>query len=293
MPIGNSPWRGPPVPIGTPMDEREDTPLRGPGETSCRPTSSPTSHRRTIRTRDTPSRRVWCRPGCSPARARRRINRGRISRLRTTMARRPRTRRGYRRRRIRTRGHRPRSDRRALRIAAAVSRGPTTSGPARGPAAPAPPPPAPAAPPPSVVNPPQASGAAYGTYDQNTGVFVDPAGGTGVYAPGAANTAPAGELGRSHALSEADLMTSTHDSFGAGRAPPRIPGRRTGQRQGRRGHRVRVDDTGFGRGTDADCSQVRQGWRHRHAGRRTGGWSRSSRWCSRSSRRVCSALRWR
>jgi phospholipid/cholesterol/gamma-HCH transport system substrate-binding protein len=40
------------------------------------------------------------------------------------------------------------------------------------------------------VNPPQASGPAYGTYDQHTGVFVDPAGGTGVYASGAANMRP-------------------------------------------------------------------------------------------------------
>ena len=31
---------------------------------------------------------------------------------------------------------------------------------------------------------------AYGTYDQNTGVFVDPAGGTGVYAPGVADMRP-------------------------------------------------------------------------------------------------------
>jgi phospholipid/cholesterol/gamma-HCH transport system substrate-binding protein len=59
-------------------------------------------------------------------------------------------------------------------------------GPAPAPA----PPPAPAELPPSVVNPPQASGAAYGTYDQHTGVFVDPAGGTGVFAPGAADMRP-------------------------------------------------------------------------------------------------------
>jgi phospholipid/cholesterol/gamma-HCH transport system substrate-binding protein len=44
--------------------------------------------------------------------------------------------------------------------------------------------------PPPAVTPPQASGAAYGTYDQHTGVFVDPAGGTGVFAPGAANMWP-------------------------------------------------------------------------------------------------------
>jgi phospholipid/cholesterol/gamma-HCH transport system substrate-binding protein len=54
--------------------------------------------------------------------------------------------------------------------------------------APAPPPPVvPPELPPAAVSPPLASGAAYGMYDQNTGVFVDPAGGTGVFAPGAAN----------------------------------------------------------------------------------------------------------
>jgi phospholipid/cholesterol/gamma-HCH transport system substrate-binding protein len=36
----------------------------------------------------------------------------------------------------------------------------------------------------------QASGTAYGSYDQHTGVFVNPAGGTGVYAPAAANMRP-------------------------------------------------------------------------------------------------------
>jgi phospholipid/cholesterol/gamma-HCH transport system substrate-binding protein len=57
--------------------------------------------------------------------------------------------------------------------------------------APAPPPPVvPAELPPAAVTPPQASGAAYGMYDQNTGVFVDPAGGTGVYAPGSTDMKP-------------------------------------------------------------------------------------------------------
>jgi phospholipid/cholesterol/gamma-HCH transport system substrate-binding protein len=57
--------------------------------------------------------------------------------------------------------------------------------------APAPPPPVvPAELPPAAVTPPQASGAAYGMYDQNTGVFVDPAGGTGVYGPGATDMKP-------------------------------------------------------------------------------------------------------
>jgi phospholipid/cholesterol/gamma-HCH transport system substrate-binding protein len=62
--------------------------------------------------------------------------------------------------------------------------------PPPGPAPAPPPPPVPAELPPAAVTPPQASGAAYGMYDQNTGVFVDPAGGTGVYAPGAANMRP-------------------------------------------------------------------------------------------------------
>jgi phospholipid/cholesterol/gamma-HCH transport system substrate-binding protein len=62
--------------------------------------------------------------------------------------------------------------------------------PPPGPAPAPPPPPEPAALPPAAVSPPQAGGAAYGTYDQHTGVFVDPAGGTGVYAPAAANMRP-------------------------------------------------------------------------------------------------------
>ncbi len=62
--------------------------------------------------------------------------------------------------------------------------------PPPGPAPAPPPPPVPAELPPAAVSPPLASGAAYGMYDQNTGVFVDPAGGTGVFAPGAANMRP-------------------------------------------------------------------------------------------------------
>ncbi|HZA08761.1 MCE family protein [Mycobacterium sp.] len=59
-------------------------------------------------------------------------------------------------------------------------------GPAPAPA----PPPNPADLPPADVGPPQAGGVSYGTYDQHTGVFVDPKGGTGVYAPAAANMRP-------------------------------------------------------------------------------------------------------
>jgi phospholipid/cholesterol/gamma-HCH transport system substrate-binding protein len=55
------------------------------------------------------------------------------------------------------------------------------------PAPPAPPAPdpLPAETPPADAPPPQASGPATATYDSRTGVFVDPAGGTGVYADGA------------------------------------------------------------------------------------------------------------
>ncbi len=60
---------------------------------------------------------------------------------------------------------------------------------------PAPPPPVggpPPPPPPPLGAPlPQASGPAYATYDDNTGAFVDPDGGVGVYAPGAADLRPA------------------------------------------------------------------------------------------------------
>ncbi|OBF41073.1 mammalian cell entry protein [Mycobacterium sp. ACS1612] len=69
-------------------------------------------------------------------------------------------------------------------------------GPAPAPA----PPPAPADLPPSAVSPPlawghlppggQGDGTAYGTYDQHTGVFVDPAGGTGVFAAGDSDMRP-------------------------------------------------------------------------------------------------------
>jgi phospholipid/cholesterol/gamma-HCH transport system substrate-binding protein len=49
---------------------------------------------------------------------------------------------------------------------------------------PAPPPPEGTGPAPAPAPQPQASGPAYATYDQRTGAFVDPAGGTGIFAPG-------------------------------------------------------------------------------------------------------------
>jgi phospholipid/cholesterol/gamma-HCH transport system substrate-binding protein len=61
----------------------------------------------------------------------------------------------------------------------------------RPPPGPAPPAPAEAPPPLPAEAPPMASGPAMTTYDEKTGVFVDPTGGTGVYAPGIAKRAPA------------------------------------------------------------------------------------------------------
>jgi phospholipid/cholesterol/gamma-HCH transport system substrate-binding protein len=55
------------------------------------------------------------------------------------------------------------------------------------PPAPYPPPEKPWGPPPGPA--PQADGAAYTTYDQSTGVFQDPAGGTGIFAPGRVSSA--------------------------------------------------------------------------------------------------------
>jgi phospholipid/cholesterol/gamma-HCH transport system substrate-binding protein len=52
-----------------------------------------------------------------------------------------------------------------------------------------PPPEKPWGPPPGPVPAPQANGAAYTTYDQSTGVFQDPAGGTGIFATGNTSSA--------------------------------------------------------------------------------------------------------
>jgi phospholipid/cholesterol/gamma-HCH transport system substrate-binding protein len=179
VPIGNSPWRGPPVPIGTPMDVMEDdTPEDGrnilppnkfpyippendpdpgypvaPGlvPPGVQPGPGPAPHQ------------PW--PGIPPP------NAGPPPPPYTAWI--------------------PPAPYPDAWPPPAVPPGWATNPPVfAGPygAAPPPAPPPPPALPPS--NPPQASGAAYGTYDQNSGVFVDPAGGTGVYAPGVADLRP-------------------------------------------------------------------------------------------------------
>jgi len=63
---------------------------------------------------------------------------------------------------------------------------PEGTGPAPEPA------PAPAPAPEAAPGPqPQASGPSYTTYDQRTGAFADPAGGTGIFAPGASGASSA------------------------------------------------------------------------------------------------------
>ena len=41
VPIGNNPWRGPPIPVGTPMDQREDNHYEPPGRNILPPNKFP------------------------------------------------------------------------------------------------------------------------------------------------------------------------------------------------------------------------------------------------------------
>ena len=134
---------------------------------------------------------------------------------------------GRRRRRGRTTRRRIRSCRRTAgprRSARSARPGPL---PAEAPAPDAPAPDAP--PPPADGAPPQASGAATTTYDSRTGVFVDPAGGTGVFAGGTDKLAPAENVGRSDDGSTAGVMGQNdrrrHDSERRTRPRPSRRGR--------------------------------------------------------------------
>ena len=179
VPIGNSPWRGPPVPIGTPMDVMEDdTPEDGrnilpPNKFPYIPPENDPDPGYPVPPGFVPPG-VQAGPGPAPHQPWPYIpppNQGPPPPPLTAWI--------------------PPAPYPEAWPPPAVPPGWATNPPNvfAGPYGPAPPPPpAPAAPPPAA--PPQASGAAYGTYDQNTGVFVDPAGGTGVYAPGVANMRP-------------------------------------------------------------------------------------------------------
>ena len=88
VPIGTNPWRGPPIPYGTPMDQSEDNHYEPPGGTSRRPTSSRSSRREPTTTRA--RRPCSCRRACYPVQDPRRKRRSRCRCRRTTTARRPR-----------------------------------------------------------------------------------------------------------------------------------------------------------------------------------------------------------
>ena len=148
--------------------QEDNTPRTG--ETSCRPTNSPTSRRRWIRIRG----RRWC--SCRPVSAR-----ARARAARAVPAAGAAERAGHPTAAVAVSSrHRTRWCRRTARDA--IRR------------APAPPPPADAPPLPRSRRPPgppsRARVPCRATYDQN-GKFVDPAGGTGVFAPGADKLAPA------------------------------------------------------------------------------------------------------
>ena len=167
VPIGTNPWRGPPIPYGTPMtnglnilppnkypyippgnDPDPGTPyapgfvppgaVEGPGPAPNQPfpTQPPPN------TGGTDGRQAWIPPAPYPPQA-------------------------------------P-----AIPFPKAV---PAPPPPLGLPGAPFPPPEKPWGPPPGPA--PQANGTAYTTYDDSTGVFQDPAGGTGIFAPGRVSTA--------------------------------------------------------------------------------------------------------
>jgi phospholipid/cholesterol/gamma-HCH transport system substrate-binding protein len=192
VPIGNSPWRGPPVPVGTPMDEREDDTSESATRNILPPNKFPY-----IPPEADPDPGYPVAPGMVPPGVQ--IGPGPAPHQPWPYIPPP-----------NDNGPPPPATAwippapypdawppPAIPPPVPAQPPPLFAGPydfaapPPPPPAPAPaPPPAPAELPPSAATAPQASGAAYGTYDQHTGVFVDPVGGAGVYAPGAANIRP-------------------------------------------------------------------------------------------------------
>ncbi|CAA0079882.1 Uncharacterised protein [Mycolicibacterium vanbaalenii] len=175
VPIGTNPWRGPPIPYGTPMDQREDNHYEPPGRNTFPPNKFPFIPPEMDPDPGPPSVQLppGVEPGPGPA------------------------------------PHAPyplpvppnEPDQLPPpwpyfsppdQVVPPYGRTPPAPAPARAPApfpapAPAPPPPPPA---PLPAEAPMASGPTMASYDQN-GEFVDPAGGTGIYAPGTDKLAPA------------------------------------------------------------------------------------------------------
>jgi phospholipid/cholesterol/gamma-HCH transport system substrate-binding protein len=166
VPIGTNPWRGPPIPYGTPVtnglnilppnkypfippgnDPDPGTPIAGPPPPGVVEGPGPAPHQPFPQppppnTGGTDGRQAWIPPSPYP----------------------------------------PQNP--AIPFPKAVPAPPPPEGL---PGAPYPPAEKPWGPPPGPV--PQANGTAYTTYDDGTGVFQDPAGGTGVFAPGKVSTA--------------------------------------------------------------------------------------------------------
>ncbi len=167
VPIGTNPWRGPPIPYGTPVtnglnilppnkfpfippgaDPDPGAPIVGPPPPGVVPGPGPAPNQpfptpAPPNTGGTDGRQAWIPPAPYP----------------------------------------PQPP--ALPFPKAVPPPPPPEG--LSPPPPFPPPEKPWGPPPGPV--PQANGAAYTTYDEGTGVFSDPAGGTGIFAPGRVSSA--------------------------------------------------------------------------------------------------------
>jgi phospholipid/cholesterol/gamma-HCH transport system substrate-binding protein len=174
VPIGTNPWRGPPIPYGTPMDERGDNHPKPPGRNILPFNKFPFIPPQVDPDPGPPS--VQLPPGVEPGP-------GPAPHAPFPLPVPP-----------NEPGQPPPWPYFSPPDQVVPPYGrPAPQAPAPGPlpaeAPPPAPPPAPAPPLPAEA-PPQASGPAMATYDQN-GKFVDPAGGTGVFAPGADKLAPA------------------------------------------------------------------------------------------------------
>lgn len=175
VPIGSNPWRGPPLPYGTPMDQEEDNHYEPPGRSIAPYNKFPFIPPQADYDPGPPS--VQLPPGVVPGP-------GPAPQAPFPLPVPP-----------NDNGQPP-----PWPYYAPPDQIVPPYGRQAPPGAPAPPPPAPLpaeAPPPDAPPlpaegaPPQASGPASTTYDSRTGVFVDPAGGTGVFAGGSNGVAAA------------------------------------------------------------------------------------------------------
>ena len=212
VPIGSNPWRGPPIPVGTPMDEREDNHFEPPGRNILPPNKFPYIPPQVDPDPGPPV--VQLPPGVPPGP-------GPAPHAPFPLPVPP---------------NEPGAPPPPWpffappdQLVPPYGRTPPPPGPApRAPADAAPPPAEPPPPLPAEAPAALASGPAVATYDQN-GKFVDPAGGIGVYAPGAGKLAPAENWVRPDAGSKAGVMTEERAS-GQEAPKPATPVRRRASR---------------------------------------------------------------